>query len=705
MSIYANPLDSNQFRLAAISLVPDPDNDGSQIPNITLTTHGLLDVATPSYHALSYTWGKPRGSVPAYADTDSLLIRLDGHGFLVKPNLYDALLHIHQYCPQTPVWIDALCIDQDNLIERQLQVASMHRIFGDADLVIVWLGKPFSQLRIGLEIADRISDVASREVKRIIRSQKHDFTLDLNDMPQRYGLDPFSLDDAEALFALYGSHWFSRVWVIQEVALAKNAGVLCNNNTLIPFDKIGMTATFLHLSGILFAVARLLIENSRYHGMLEDLYFYQAEKIQLLREWCKGDQSAWLEEMPLVDFTAGVEDNSLFLDYRGRKSTALILLKLLMWTFGFESADRRDSVYGLWGILQHIANAERIRIPESLKPNYEISTATLFESVTEEILASGNLTALTLVADASMRQTSGLPSWCPEFPIPLFNNPICGPNFKSVGRLNASGPIEETPGGYLFGVQDSVLHVRAFSIGPVELVGESLHGLETGNLSQWIRMLLRMDETYPPTAQPALEAFWRIIICDQDMCSRPAKLPRTQGFRDLIMKMMMRRLKIEFGAGGQKAVTECIASWSDLDKLAERDPSNALYNTGFIEKGCCRLGLLPATDDDPLLSIEEQRAWLEHFNQSSKLITWLLGSTLPYRSPVLTTTGYLGLALRSTRVGDEIWILAGCPMPVVLRKVESDINAYRLIGEVYVHGIMHGEAVTGYTPWQEIVII
>jgi hypothetical protein len=214
-----------------------------------------------------------------------------------------------------------------------------------------------------------------------------------------------------------------------------------------------------------------------------------------------------------------------------------------------------------------------------------------------------------------------------------------------------------------------------------------------------------MDETYPPTAQPALEAFWRIIICDQDMCSRPAKLPRTQGFRDLIMKMMMRRLKIEFGAGGQKAVTECIASWSDLDKLAERDPGNALYNTGFIEKGCCRLGLLPATDDDPLLSIEEQRAWLEHFNQSSKLITWLLGSTLPYRSPVLTTTGYLGLALRSTRVGDEIWILAGCPMPVVLRKVESDINAYRLIGEVYVHGIMHGEAVTGYTPWQEIVII
>jgi hypothetical protein len=58
-----------------------------------------------------------------------------------------------------------------------------------------------------------------------------------------------------------------------------------------------------------------------------------------------------------------------------------------------------------------------------------------------------------------------------------------------------------------------------------------------------------------------------------------------------------------------------------------------------------------------------------------------------------TANHYLGLGPVSSDIGDELWILRGARMPFVLRR--RDDRQYQLIGEAYVHGIMHGEAVQG----------
>ncbi len=59
------------------------------------------------------------------------------------------------------------------------------------------------------------------------------------------------------------------------------------------------------------------------------------------------------------------------------------------------------------------------------------------------------------------------------------------------------------------------------------------------------------------------------------------------------------------------------------------------------------------------------------------------------RKLVIICPAGLGLAPDSVAVEDEVWIIAGSPVPFILRPVGN--NKYKLIGEVYVHGIMHGE--------------
>ncbi|KAF7928657.1 uncharacterized protein EAE98_005713 [Botrytis deweyae] len=61
----------------------------------------------------------------------------------------------------------------------------------------------------------------------------------------------------------------------------------------------------------------------------------------------------------------------------------------------------------------------------------------------------------------------------------------------------------------------------------------------------------------------------------------------------------------------------------------------------------------------------------------------------------ITESGYIGMTLGSIRSGDEVWLLAGCDVPVLLRKSQKVIGAYELLGGVYIPGIMKGEALDG----------
>ncbi|KAF6798870.1 heterokaryon incompatibility protein [Colletotrichum sojae] len=96
--------------------------------------HIALD-ESPHYHALSYVWGDPKVK---------RLVRLDGQGFFVTLNLYSALRKLQSIPPRDGIsfnlfWIDAICVNQADAAEKNVQVPRMGTIYKEADVVFVWL--------------------------------------------------------------------------------------------------------------------------------------------------------------------------------------------------------------------------------------------------------------------------------------------------------------------------------------------------------------------------------------------------------------------------------------------------------------------------------------------------------------------------------------------------------------------------------------
>ncbi|KAI1363241.1 heterokaryon incompatibility protein-domain-containing protein [Xylaria arbuscula] len=95
----------------------------------------------PIYEALYYTWGR---------DERAQHIVVNGYDFRVGQNLYDALYHLRHAEVDRTLWVDAICINQSHIAERNSQVEIMDIIYSRAQTVLVWLDFPECNHVIGL---------------------------------------------------------------------------------------------------------------------------------------------------------------------------------------------------------------------------------------------------------------------------------------------------------------------------------------------------------------------------------------------------------------------------------------------------------------------------------------------------------------------------------------------------------------------------
>lgn len=131
------------------------------------------------YEALSYVWG----------DSDNpRSIYIGEHKLPVTRNLHAALSHLRNFSLERIIWVDAICIDQNNTKEKEQQIRFMAKIYSQASRVLVWLG----------EAADN-SDQALEE----IRAAGGKATNSLNDETIQ-----------SAVLALLQRPWFQRIWVL-----------------------------------------------------------------------------------------------------------------------------------------------------------------------------------------------------------------------------------------------------------------------------------------------------------------------------------------------------------------------------------------------------------------------------------------------------------------------------------------------------------
>jgi hypothetical protein len=204
-----------------------------------------------------------------------------------------------------------------------------------------------------------------------------------------------------------------------------------------------------------------------------------------------------------------------------------------------------------------------------------------------------------------------------------------------------------------------------------------------------------------PTGQPRNEAFWRTLLLDQDLSDRPAPLTLSRSFRDLFTTLL-----IESASAAGNA--EAIHSYFDriaVFELAVQEPDGVFPARAFIESCCRNIGLLPAVEGDGPLAGAALQAWAAEVLAGGTLVLTLLSSCLGYRRLLATDTGHLTCAPESVEVGDEVWIVSGCPTPLILRKAGDRTGSYALVGEAYVHGVMYGEAVSDEIAWESICLV
>lgn len=85
----------------------------------------------PAYNAISYTWG----------DLDTTMILINGHPLKVRQNCYGALVQVRQFDSTIFLWVDAICISQGDVEEKNHQVRRMYDVYRNANRVLACIGK------------------------------------------------------------------------------------------------------------------------------------------------------------------------------------------------------------------------------------------------------------------------------------------------------------------------------------------------------------------------------------------------------------------------------------------------------------------------------------------------------------------------------------------------------------------------------------
>ncbi|KAK3369095.1 heterokaryon incompatibility protein-domain-containing protein [Lasiosphaeria ovina] len=192
--------------------------------------------AHPPYEAISYVWGNPDKSEQ---------ILCDGRTLAITASLATGLRRVRLPDRMRLLWADGVCINQDDIKERQRQVPLMAAIYSQAEQVICWFGEDKDDcakrtFEFATRLCDRLNPYLERQTTDppVTRTEpgavKLDFDIDVvisftdGELERDFASNSYAKD---ASF-VFQNPWFSRVWIRQEVGYASKACALCGKNEL-----------------------------------------------------------------------------------------------------------------------------------------------------------------------------------------------------------------------------------------------------------------------------------------------------------------------------------------------------------------------------------------------------------------------------------------------------------------------------------------
>ncbi|EPE27502.1 hypothetical protein GLAREA_04293 [Glarea lozoyensis ATCC 20868] len=431
------------------------------------------------YEALSYCWGDPASLIQ---------IKLDDKDFMVTANLYTALLHLRREDTERTLWIDAICIDQKDWAEKGQQIALMRRIYATAERGVVWLGELGILGELGLGLVARILKLARSQSLPKMQYNGNEWVGE--------GL-PSSLEAPwKGLKLILASPWFSRKWIIQELATPKEITILIGSQTL-PWDDLAI-AMYLIGDGD-FASTRTLADRSR------------CVLLAGLRMHCQGKRK-------------------------------ISLLSLLRAFSGNGATEPKDHIFGLKTLIEDEDNNDLF--------NYESSFAELSIQTARTICSEHKqLDSLKFVFGKSLDPSDDeFPSWVADWRPSQGERPQLLKGSYSGWEHGLSHGVFAATKGSEFTPQDLELPrymtVRGMIIDEIFRIRDSFDEDDLFNLLRWTEMtdLTTLDSDTVPK-----ETFCRVIcggrsVDDVDEPFSEKDLQRTQSFLEMLRERKEKRM-------------------------------------------------------------------------------------------------------------------------------------------------------------------
>ncbi|KAI0158175.1 heterokaryon incompatibility protein-domain-containing protein [Xylariaceae sp. FL1272] len=479
------PLVPELHEIRLLRLHPSDTFEGALRCSLFCT--GLSD--PPPYEALSYVWGDLNFTQD---------VSVDGHSHKITRNLEVALRYLRCIDTDRILWIDALCIDQSNIVERNHQVTLMKSIYSQCERDIAWLGPDVgnaseqnAKINTTME-ADLNANPKLRRIQEGMRlfhkiHLRDDETLDTmfrwqtqnnpssdNEVPTNATTDALFLTTHQqsVLWILFrGTKLWRRVWIMQELSVSQNVVLVAGRETL-DWDAV---ASFLQDENKPYADAFHVTGGHSQKSRLVAAIFTQVQTIQQQRRIMR-DVGNNLYQSNLLDVLA---------------------------RFKYANArDERDLIYGLLGL---VSEKHPIRV------DYSKSFADVATDLTQFMInRAGNLDIIFQNPWLGGGETvKGLPSWVPDLTDPRrfdqFEEGFTLMLFAqrgifSAGVSNCAVPCEVL-GGNLLRTQGVIFD----QVSPLLHEGYDRVGKDG---------VIHFARVYPVTSEPLFRAFWRTLVMD-----------------------------------------------------------------------------------------------------------------------------------------------------------------------------------------------
>jgi hypothetical protein len=682
---YPLPLSPTTPQIRLLHIHPSSNHDDPI--KCSLSVHNLDK--TLEFTALSYEWGRPprkHGDKPTVHI--NYLWTLE-----IQVNLDKALRHLRQPDKPLLIWVDAVCINQNDNAEKGQQVGLMAEIYGSASQTYVWLGPSANDSDLAMKTLQKVGEGMLKESGGTSpRQQFEDLTKDapadewnLHSPEELLTLAPdlikeyipnASFCSAECRILLSRSYW-TRMWVQQEVVLSPRPVICCgfmkldwgvfdaglvfikllmHHATYAVVSKRGRTdttfnfATWVHSEEANYDkryISQWTTSESKNYEQLGKGWTSEVEALRRLRgRWPQGQRSS-----PV------------------RPSFLRVIAEAHCGAVRHEVSNQHDRVYGLAGMACDIPRLAMF----GFQVTYSLSCSESYANAARAIIMSGGVD---LLAVSNREKFEKMPSWVPDWRAPMLM-PRGGYPWETRFSPAKKLQVPDIVGRHI--EWDDPLHLEGCIVDRVDYMGPSWQPRAAGRIPQGrltqgfllsVQEIISMsDERQKKLGKwvynsetGADGALWRMPVADQHQGT-----VTTGGESDYLLQGYLGVMK-------------------DLDKRFILDTKmwatfRKEFNVEFEE--------LPKPEDmQPFPPTEESTA---EFNVKNAYYN-MMGRQSGTR-PFVGDLGYIGLVPDCAERGDILVLFRNAKFPYVLRKKLNGKQAgkYELVGEAYIHGIMDSD--------------